>query len=67
MDELIIKLKMKEEITRTAKSDYKRLCKADLIAIGNNMPLTLEKAIVVILFNFINQLYKKTSFIIITN
>ncbi|MCF1717059.1 IS21-like element helper ATPase IstB [Flavihumibacter sp. RY-1] len=66
MDELITMLKMKE-ITRTAKGDYKRLCKADLIVIDDIMLFPVEKATAVTLFNFINQLYEKTSFIIITN
>jgi DNA replication protein DnaC len=66
MDELITMLKMKE-ITRTAKGDYKRLCKADLIVIDDIMLFPVEKATAVTLFNFINQLYEKTSFIITTN
>ncbi|MCF1717052.1 IS21-like element helper ATPase IstB [Flavihumibacter sp. RY-1] len=66
MDELITMLKMKE-ITRTAKGDYKGLCKADLIVIDDIMLFPVEKATAVTLFNFINQLYEKTSFIITTN
>jgi len=66
MDELITMLKMKE-ITRTAKGDYKRLCKADLIVIDDIMLFPVEKATAITLFNFINQLYEKTSFIITTN
>ena len=66
MDELITMLKMKE-ITRTAKGDYKRLCKADLIVIDDIMLFPVEKTTAVTLFNFINQLYEKTSFIITTN
>lgn len=66
MNELITMLKMKV-ITRTAKGDYKLLCKADLIVIDDNMLYPEEKATAVTLFNFINQLYEKTSFIITTN
>lgn len=66
MDELITMLKMKD-IARTAKGDYKRLCKADLIVIDDIMLFPVEKTTAVSLFNFINQLYEKTSFIITTN
>lgn len=66
MDELVTMLKMKE-ITRGAKGDYKRLFKADLIVIDDIMLFPVEKTVAVSLFNFINQLYEKTSFIITTN
>lgn len=66
MDEIVNVLKMKE-FTRTAMADYKRLIKANLIVIDDIMLFPLEKPSAVALFNFINQLYEKTSFIITTN
>ena len=41
--------------------------KANLIVIDDIMLFPLEKPTAVALFNFINQLYEKTSFIITTN
>ena len=66
MEELVNLLKMKDMI-RTANADYKRLSKADLIVIDDIMLFPVEKNQAVALFNFINQLYEKTSFIITTN
>jgi DNA replication protein DnaC len=66
MEELIGMLKMKD-MARSAKGDYKRLLKADLIVIDDIMLFPVEKSEAVTLFNFINQLYEKTSFIITTN
>jgi DNA replication protein DnaC len=66
MEELINMLKMKD-FTRTAKADYKKLLKANLIVIDDIMLFPIEKTHAVSLFNFINNLYEKTSFIITTN
>lgn len=66
MEELVNMLKMKDMI-RTASADYKRLSKADLIVIDDIMLFPVEKNQAVALFNFINQLYEKTCFIITTN
>lgn len=66
MEELINMLKMKD-ITRTAMADYKRLSKANLIVVDDIMLFPVEKNQAVALFNFINQLYEHTSFIITTN
>ncbi len=66
MDDIINMLKMKD-ITRTATADYKRLSKAHLIAIDDLMMFPIEKNIAVDLFNLVNQLFEKTSFIITTN
>ena len=66
MEELMAMLKMKD-FTRTAKADYKRLLKTSLIVIDDIMLFPIEKAHAVSLFNFINNLYEKTSFIITTN
>lgn len=66
MDTLISTLKMKE-ITASAKAEYKRLLNAHLIVIDDIMLFPVEKKEAVLLFNFINQVYEKTSFIITTN
>jgi DNA replication protein DnaC len=66
MEELINMLKMKD-FTRTAKADYKRLLKANLIVIDDIMLFPIEKTHAVSLVNFINNLYEKTSFVITTN
>lgn len=66
MEEIMAMLTMKD-FTRSAKTDYKLLLKAQLIVIDDIMLFPLEKNHAVSLFNFINQLYEKTSFIITTN
>lgn len=66
MEDLVNVLKMKE-YTRTALADYKRLCKANLIVIDDIMLFPIDKPTAVNLFNFINQLFEKTAFIITTN
>jgi DNA replication protein DnaC len=66
MEELINMLKMKD-FTRTAMAEYKRLSKASLIVIDDIMLFPVEKNQAVNLFNFINTLYERTSFIITTN
>ena len=66
MDDIIGMLKMKD-FTQSAKADYKRLMKANLIVIDDIMLFPVEKPQAVALFNFINQLYEKTAFIITTN
>lgn len=66
MEDIVNMLKMKD-ITRTAQVEYRRLSKANLIVIDDIMLFPIEKALAVSLFNFINQLYENTSFIITTN
>ncbi|MFC2087087.1 ATP-binding protein [Bacteroidota bacterium] len=66
MEDIVNVLKMKD-ITRTAMADYKRLTKAHLIAIDDIIMFPIEKNIAVKLFNFINLMFEKTSFIITTN
>ena len=66
MDDIINVLKMKD-YTRSAMSDYKRLIKANLIVIDDIMLFPLDKPMAVNLFNFVNQLFEKTAFIITTN
>jgi DNA replication protein DnaC len=66
MEELINMLKMKD-IKRSALVEYKRMTTAKLIVIDDIMLFPVEKSQAVSLFNFINQLYESTSFIITTN
>lgn len=66
MEELTNMLKMKD-FTKTAMTEYKRLTKANLIVIDDIMLFPVEKKEAVSLFNFINQTYENTSFIITTN
>ncbi|MBW3545811.1 MAG: IS21-like element helper ATPase IstB [Bacteroidetes bacterium] len=66
MEELLAMLKMKD-ITRSAIAEYRRLSRANLIVIDDIMLFPVEKNQAVSLFNFINQLYENTSFIITTN
>jgi DNA replication protein DnaC len=66
MDEIITMLKSKD-FSRAAMADHKRLTKASLIVIDDVMLFPVEKSQAVNLFNFINQLYENTSFIITTN
>jgi DNA replication protein DnaC len=66
MDSIINTLRMKE-ITRTAKTEYLRLLQSHLIVIDDIMLFPVERKDAVGLFNFINQIYEKTSFIITTN
>jgi len=66
MDEIVTMLKMKD-ITISAKADYTRLQKANLIIIDDIMLFPIDKQTAVGLFNFINQLYETTAFIITTN
>lgn len=66
MEEIINMLKMKD-FTATAMADYKRLNKANLVVIDDIMLFPVEKQQAVGLFNFINQIYEQTSFIVTTN
>lgn len=66
MEELVNMLKMKE-VARTALTEYKRLSKANLIVIDDIMLFPVQRPQAVSLFNFINQLYENTCFIITTN
>lgn len=66
MDEIMRMLKLKD-ITRSAANEYKRLCKANLIVIDDIMLFPIEKNLAVSFFNFVNQVYETTSFIITTN
>ena len=48
-------------------TDFKRLNKANLIVIDDINALSGGKIQAITLFNFINQIYEQTSFIITTN
>ncbi len=66
MEELTSMLRLKD-VTKTSSAEYKRLAKANLIVIDDIMLFPVDKTQAVNLFNFINQLYENTSFIITTN
>jgi len=66
MDDIVQMLKMKD-ITRSANVEYKRLIKAHLVVIDDIMLFPVDKEMAVNLFNFINQSFEKTSFVITTN
>lgn len=66
IEELLSMLRLKD-VTKTAYAEYKRLAKANLIVIDDIMLFPVDKTQAVNLFNFINQLYENTSFIITTN
>jgi len=66
MDDILMVLKLKD-VTRSAQSEYKRLIKANLIIIDDIMLFPVEKNQAVNFFNFVNQIYESTSFIITTN
>ncbi|WP_276371819.1 IS21-like element helper ATPase IstB [Chryseolinea sp. H1M3-3] len=66
MEEIINMLKLKD-VTRTAMNEHRRLAKANLIVIDDIMLFPMEKNLAVSFFNFVNQVYENTSFIITTN
>lgn len=66
MEDIVKMLKLKD-VVRSASSEYKRLCKANLIVIDDIMLFPVEKSQSVSFFNFINHIYENTSFIITTN
>jgi DNA replication protein DnaC len=66
MEQIIEMLKMKD-ITRSAGVEYKRLLKAHLLVIDDIMMFALDRKQAVGLFNFINHLHEKASFIVTTN
>jgi DNA replication protein DnaC len=66
MDDIVNILKMKD-VTRTAAAEYKRLFRAHLIVIDDIMLMPVSKSEAVAFFNFFNQTYERTSFIITTN
>lgn len=66
MEQITEMLKMKDLI-RSAGSEYKKLLKAHLIVIDDIMMFALDKQQAVQLFNLINHLHEKVSFIVTTN
>ena len=66
MEQIIELLKMKD-MTRSAQAEYKRLLKAHLVVIDDIMMFALNKQQAVALFNFVNHLHEKASFIVTTN
>lgn len=66
IEQVIEMLKLKD-ITRSAATEYKRLLKCHLLVIDDIMMFALDKIQAVALFNFVNQLHEKASFIVTTN
>jgi len=66
MEQIIEMLKLKD-ITRSAGLEYQRLLKSHLLVIDDIMMFALDKKQAVALFNFINHLHEKASFIVTTN
>ncbi len=66
MEQINETLTMKD-ITRSALSEYNKLLKANLLVIDDIMMFALEKKQAVQLFNFINHLHERASFIVTTN
>jgi len=56
-----------KDITRAALTEYNKLLKAHLLVIDDIMMFALGKKQVVQLFNFINHLPEKASFIVTAN
>ena len=56
-----------KDITRSALIEYNKLLTANLLVIDDIMMFALEKKQAVQLFNFINHLHERTSFIVTTN
>jgi DNA replication protein DnaC len=65
--EQINEMLIMKDITRTALIEYNKLLKAHLLVIDDIMMFALEKKQAVQLFNFINHLHEKASFIVTTN
>ncbi|MFO7789981.1 MAG: IS21-like element helper ATPase IstB [Bacteroidales bacterium] len=66
MEQLADVLKLKD-LTRSATTEYNRLIKAHLVVIDDIMMFSLNKQQAVALFNFINNLHERASFIVTTN
>jgi len=65
--EQINEILVMKDMTRSALIEYNKLLKAHLLVIDDIMMFALEKKQAVQLFNFVNQLYEKASFIVTTN
>ncbi len=66
MEQIMEMLKPKD-ITRSAGLEYKKILKSHLLVIDDIMLFALDKQQAVALFNFINHLHEKASFIVTTN
>jgi DNA replication protein DnaC len=66
MEQLNETLIMKD-ITRSARIEYNKLLKANMLVIDDIMMFALDKKQAVQLFNFINHLHEKASLIVTTN
>jgi DNA replication protein DnaC len=66
IDQIVQVIKMKS-ITAIAAAEHKRLLKAQLLVIDDIMMFPLEKEIAVGLFQLVNQMFERSSFIITTN
>jgi DNA replication protein DnaC len=66
MEQIMGMLRMKD-ITKSADVEYKKLLKSHLLVIDDIMMFALDKHQAVKLFNLINHLHEKTSFIVTTN
>jgi DNA replication protein DnaC len=56
-----------KDITRSARIEYNKLLKANLLVIDDIMMFALEKKQAVQFFNFINHLHERASFVVTTN
>ena len=66
LQQILDTLKLKE-MTRTAKAEYQRLIKAQLLVIDDMMMFPVEKQDATALFHLINQMHQQSSLIITTN
>lgn len=66
IEQIVHVIRMKS-VTAIAAAEYKRLLKAQLLVIDDIMMFPLEKEIAVGLFQLINQMFERSSFIITTN
>lgn len=66
MQQIIDTLKLKD-MTRSAKAEYHRICKAHLIVIDDMMMFPVDKADATRLFHLINHLHEQSSIVITTN
>jgi DNA replication protein DnaC len=65
--EQINEILIMKDVTRSALIEYNKLLKAHLMVIDDIMMFALEKKQAVQLFNFINHLHERASFIVTTN
>jgi DNA replication protein DnaC len=65
--EQINEILIMKDITKSILIEYNKLLKAHLLVIDDIMMFALEKKQAVQLFNFVNQLHERASFIVTTN